>query len=71
MNLLTHTIAEGPINQLMLLHARFAAKRITDDYGLEVMSVAADFHMLAGKAFHDIALNVFRRDQGNSPEGKG
>ena len=57
-DLLAHAIAERPVDQLMALHARLAAKGLAHDHRLEVVAVADHFHVLACRGSSlDVALH--------------
>ncbi len=59
MNLLTHTIAERLVDDLMLRDFAFAGERGANDDGFEMLSVAGDFQMRAVETFLDVTFNVF------------
>src|SRR6185436_1448152 len=57
---LAHAIPESPVDDLVLLHARFTAEFRTHDHRLEMMAIANHFDVIACEAVPDIGPDLFR-----------
>src|ERR1700687_5467804 len=60
---LTHPVTERAVHELMLLDLGQAREGGANDHGLEMLTVAGNLDMLAGKAGLNRALDVFRGDR--------
>lgn len=67
MDLLAHSIAQGRVDQLVLLNASLPGKDIREYDGLEMMTIAADFYPRARYAGLYKALNVLWRYHSTDP----
>jgi hypothetical protein len=64
MDFLAHAIAQRLVYELMALHPGFSAEGFAHDHGLEVLTVADHFQMLALEMVFDIALYIVGSNQG-------
>ncbi len=58
MDLLTHSIAEHPVDPLMAGHARAAFELVGNDRGKEMPPIPFDLEMFAAQAGSDEAAHV-------------
>jgi hypothetical protein len=54
-----HSITQGLVNQLVLLHLVFAPERFTDNHRFPVVAVSGDFDMFAVKPGDDGLFDAF------------
>src|SRR5690242_16914935 len=66
MDFTAHAFSERRVDELVALHAAFAAKRLADDERLEVLAVARDAHLEASQPLLDVALDLLRRHHANA-----
>ena len=65
MDLLTHALPQGCVDNLMPPHPAQTCKRRTDDQCFKMLPISSDLKLLAFKATGNILANLLRTDHFN------